>query len=123
MIDRRRPNKGHVIRATPHNSPVFEPQRSHPATSGARPRISNSDEPTLGRLGTGLQAVWPVQTSPSTADYGNDAVEQGIQAGQILPSPTAFARAPGSVMSARTGADSLSPDERIAMVSRPGGVS
>lgn len=249
------------------------------ATGGGYPRISNIDEPTLGRLGTGLQVVWPVQTSPSTAayqtsivsaagqttlgatpilsgwadliadprlitvggvqflafsglrstdsadpyasgaeyfatsadgrtwelavgslsestsayaDYGNDAVdnagtpvwvgnpgtvtgirwqsgttpaipspagtggsislagccaynaaaardnatgavvaafysnsndpaEQGIQAGQILPSPAAFAQAPGSVTSAGTGADSLSPDQRIAMVSRPGG--
>jgi hypothetical protein len=249
------------------------------ATGGGYPRISNIDEPTLGRLGTGLQVVWPVQTSPSTAeyqtsivsaagqttlgatpilsgwadliadprlitvggvqflafsglrstdsadpyaigaeyfatsadgrtwelaagslsestsayaDYGNDAVdnagtpvwvgnpgtvtgirwqsgttpvipspagtggsialtgccgynaaaardnatgaviaafysnsndpaEQGIQAGQILPSPSAFAQAPGSVTNAGTGAGSLSPDQRIAMVSRTGG--
>ncbi|CAB4916983.1 MAG: hypothetical protein F2836_00105 [Actinobacteria bacterium] len=51
----------------------------------------------------------------------NDAAEQGIQVGQILPSLGAFARAPGSVTMSGGSPGSLSPDQRVAMVSRPGG--
>lgn len=51
----------------------------------------------------------------------NDGAEQGIQVGQILPAPGAFSQAPGSVTTSGGSTDSLSPDQRIAMVSRPGG--
>jgi hypothetical protein len=51
----------------------------------------------------------------------NDGAEQGIQVGQILPAPGAFSQAPGSVTTSGGSADSLSPDQRVAMVSRPGG--
>lgn len=57
------------------------------------------------------------------AFYSNssDGAEQGIQVGQILPTPGAFSQAPGSVTRSGSSVDSLSPDQRVAMVSRPGG--
>lgn len=57
------------------------------------------------------------------AFYSNssDGAEQGIQVGQILPSLGAFSQAPGSVTTSGGSANSLSPDQRVAMVSRPGG--
>ena len=57
------------------------------------------------------------------AFYSNSsaASEQGIQVGQILPAPGAFSQAPGSVTTSAGSANSLSPDQRVAMVSRPGG--
>jgi hypothetical protein len=47
--------------------------------------------------------------------------EQGIQVGQILPTAGAFTQAPGSVVTRAGAAYSLAADQRVAMVSRPGG--
>lgn len=57
------------------------------------------------------------------AFYSNSdaAAEQGVQVAQLLPSPGALTRAPGSVTGFGGSVRSLSPDQRIAMVSRPGG--
>ncbi len=51
----------------------------------------------------------------------NATSEQGIQVGQILPSPGAFSQAPGSIVLRDGAASSLDPGQRIAMAARPGG--
>jgi hypothetical protein len=57
------------------------------------------------------------------AFYSNSSgtSEQGIQVGQILPTQGAFAQAAGSVTTNDYGTNSSSPDQRVAMTSRPGG--
>jgi hypothetical protein len=57
------------------------------------------------------------------AFYSNSSgtSEQGIQVGQILPTQGAFSQAPGSVTTNDYGTNSISPDQRVAMTSRPGG--
>ncbi|CAB4881743.1 MAG: hypothetical protein F2793_06900 [Actinobacteria bacterium] len=57
------------------------------------------------------------------AFYSNSsaASEQGIQVGQILPTSGGWTRAPGSAAIRAGQPTSLSPDQRIAMVSRPAG--
>ena len=57
------------------------------------------------------------------AFYSNSeaTTEQGIQVGQILPTQGAFAQAPGSIIVRDGAADSLGPDQRVAMAARSGG--
>lgn len=57
------------------------------------------------------------------AYYSNSSVdsEQGIQAGQILPTLGAFAQAPQSVVTSEGSIESLDPGQRVAMTARPGG--
>lgn len=61
-------------------------------------------------------AVWAAFYSNSSAP-----AEQGIQVGQILPAVGAFTQAPGSVVVQGGTTNSLDPDQRVAMTSRPGG--
>jgi len=57
------------------------------------------------------------------AFYSNASgtTEKGVQVGQILPTPGAFAAAPGSITTNDYGVNSLDPGQRLAMTSRAGG--
>jgi hypothetical protein len=57
------------------------------------------------------------------AFYSNSraTTENGIHVGQILPASTNWRQAPGSTDIANGAASSVSPDQRVALVSRPGG--
>ena len=57
------------------------------------------------------------------AFYSNSSnpAEQGIQVAQIHPTVGAPTQAPGSTVARDGSANSLSPDQRIAMIGRPGG--
>lgn len=98
----------------------------HAGTSASEPAPAGSDGQFLLGGCCGYDAALARDEASGAiyaAFYSNSdtAAEQGVQVGRILPTTSAFTRAPSSVTAFGGRTASLSPDQRIAMVGRPGG--